>query len=57
MQNPPKQKYIEVVRLVGTCWEFPDGTRESGFLKADQKAKQLGMVLEQRQKWRYSNSH
>ena len=43
-----------VVRLVGTCWEFPDGTRMPDFWKADQKAKSLGMVLENRQEWRYS---
>lgn len=52
-----KHKEIRtVVRLVGTCWEFPDGQRIPDFLKADQKAKSLGMVLERRQKWRFSES-
>ncbi|WGL77922.1 hypothetical protein [Serratia marcescens] len=49
-------KPISVVRIVGSCWEFPDGQRIPDFLKADQKAKQLGMVLERRQKWRFSET-
>lgn len=43
-----------VVRIVGTCWEFPDGTRIPKFWAADQKAKSLGMVLEKRKDWRFS---
>ncbi|CAI2496154.1 Uncharacterised protein [Serratia ficaria] len=45
-----------VVRLVGICWEFPDGERIPDFLKADRKAKSLGMVLERHQKWRFSET-
>lgn len=43
-----------VVRLVGTCWEFPDGTHTPEFWRASQKAKSLGMVLEDRRDWRFS---
>jgi len=45
-----------VVRLVGICWEFPDGTRLSRFLAADRKAKSLGMELERRRDWRFSTT-
>lgn len=51
-----QQKIRPVVRLVGTCWEFPDGQRIPDFLKADKKAKALGMVLERHQKWRFSET-
>lgn len=51
-----EQKIRPVVRLVGTCWEFPDGQRIPDFLKADRKAKALGMVLERHQKWRFSET-
>lgn len=59
ISKPPAQKAVKatrVVRIVGTCWEFPDGQRIPEFLKADKKAKQLGMVLERRQKWRFSET-
>lgn len=49
-------KPISVVRIVGSCWEFPDGQRIPDFLKADKKAKSLGMVLERHQKWRFSET-
>lgn len=49
-------KTTSVVRIVGSCWEFPDGQRIPDFMKADKKAKQLGMVLERRQKWRFSEN-
>lgn len=49
-------KTTSVVRIVGSCWEFPDGQRIPDFLKADKKAKSLGMVLERHQKWRFSET-
>ncbi|MFC3950306.1 hypothetical protein [Serratia entomophila] len=49
-------KTISVVRIVGSCWEFPDGQRIPDFWKADQKAKALGMSLERHQKWRFSET-
>ncbi|MGP3273086.1 hypothetical protein ACTVPS_01730 [Serratia marcescens] len=49
-------KTTSVARIVGSCWEFPDGQRIPDFLKADKKAKSLGMVLERRQKWRFSET-
>ncbi|MBL3522821.1 hypothetical protein IM876_09110 [Serratia plymuthica] len=61
-ENPYVPKEVQpaepkrIVRLVGTCWEFPDGTRMPDFWKADQKAKQLGMVLESHQGWRFSET-
>lgn len=45
-----------VVRLVGTSWQFPDGTFTSHFFTAYQKAKSLGMVLESHSKWRFSEN-
>ncbi|WP_308378656.1 hypothetical protein [Serratia marcescens] len=49
-------KATQMVRIVGSCWEFPDGQRIPDFLKADKKAKSLGMVLERHQKWRFSET-
>lgn len=49
-------KFKTVVRYVGTCWEFPDGTFTSHFFTADQKAKSLGMVLEGKKDWRFSTN-
>ncbi|HGE8458770.1 TPA: hypothetical protein ACGD77_002978 [Serratia marcescens] len=49
-------KTTSVVRIVGSCWEFPDGQRIPDFLKADKKAKSLGMVLERHQEWRFSET-
>ncbi|MFP7606837.1 hypothetical protein [Serratia quinivorans] len=45
-----------VVRLVGTSWQFPDGTFTSHFFTAYQKAKSLGMVLQSHSKWRFSET-
>ena len=50
------EKATQMVRIVGTCWEFPGGQRIPDFLKADKKAKSLGMVLERHQKWRFSET-
>lgn len=57
-KSPAKKavKATRMVRIVGTCWEFPDGQRIPDFLKADKKAKSLGMVLERHQKWRFSET-
>lgn len=51
-----EDKVLTVVPIVGTSWEFPDGERIGDFSKADQKAKQLGMVLEHHKKWRFSKT-
>lgn len=51
-----EKKTSTIVPIVGTCWEFPDGTRLPDFLRADEKAKQLGMILAPRQKWRFSET-
>lgn len=59
ISKSPAQKTVketQMVRIVGTCWEFPDGQRIPDFLKADRKAKALGMVLERHQKWRFSET-
>ncbi|CAI1818226.1 Uncharacterised protein [Serratia quinivorans] len=45
-----------VIRQVGNGWTFPDGAFISHFLTADKKAKSLGMVLEFRSKWRFSET-
>lgn len=54
--SPKEDKVLTVVRIVGTCWIFPDGERIDDFSQADQKAKQLGMVLELHNKWRFSET-
>ncbi|HBC7418500.1 TPA: hypothetical protein KEY88_001158 [Serratia marcescens] len=59
LRKTPAQKAVKatrMVRIVGTCWEFPDGQRIPDFWKADQKAKALGMSLESHQKWRFSKT-
>lgn len=59
ISKSPAQKTVketQMVRIVGTCWEFPDGQRIPDFLKADRKAEALGMVLERHQKWRFSET-
>ncbi|HEJ7052563.1 TPA: hypothetical protein SMF43_001509 [Serratia marcescens] len=59
LSKTPTQKAVKetrMVRIVGTCWEFPDGQRIPDFWKADQKAKALGMSLERHQKWRFSET-
>lgn len=59
ISKSPTQKTVKATRMVsivGTCWEFPDGQRIPDFWKADQKAKALGMSLENRQKWRFSET-
>lgn len=38
-------------------WHFPDGEIIRDFLKADQKARSMGMELEQRKTGRFSPSH
>lgn len=45
-----------VIRQVGNGWKFPDGTFITHFLTAEKKAKSLGMVLEFRSKWRFSET-
>lgn len=59
INKSPAQKTVketQMVRIVGTCWEFPDGQRIPDFWKADKMAKALGMVLERHQKWRFSET-
>ncbi|WP_186367606.1 hypothetical protein [Yersinia aldovae] len=38
-------------------WKFPDGEVIFSFVKADAKAKELGMTLESDDRWRFSKSH
>lgn len=54
--KPNPRQIKTVVRLVGTSWQFPDGTVVPDFWAADQKAKSLGMALESHSKWRFSET-
>ncbi|WP_323086148.1 recombinase RecT [Providencia alcalifaciens] len=51
---------IRVVRYANSTknsWRFPDGSVVCDFLSADKKAKELGMTLEIRSQYNFSNSH
>jgi len=51
---------VRVVPFANTThnsWQFPDGEVVWQFTDAERKAKALGMVLEERRKWRFSDSH
>lgn len=58
MKSENKPVYI-VPFYDASCisWHFPDGEIIRDFLKADQKARSMGMELEQRKTGRFSPSH
>lgn len=58
MENETKQIII-IPFANSSCnsYRFPDGTIETNMWKASQKAKELGMQLEERNCWRFSGSH
>ncbi|MFS1564350.1 MAG: hypothetical protein ACL7AX_13260 [Candidatus Arsenophonus phytopathogenicus] len=41
----------------GDAWRFPDGEIVLGFFEAEKKAKEVGAMLEERKKSRFSPSH
>ncbi|MFS1583633.1 MAG: hypothetical protein ACL7AY_13350 [Candidatus Arsenophonus phytopathogenicus] len=41
----------------GDAWRFPDGEIVHGFFEAEKKAKEMGAVLEERKKSRFSPSY
>jgi recombination protein RecT len=56
----PAGHSVTVVPFANTtqnAWRFPDGTVISQLLAADRKAKGLGMVLEEKRRGRFSQSH
>ncbi|UIA94526.1 hypothetical protein LU632_26175 (plasmid) [Erwinia tracheiphila] len=56
----PARRTVMVVPFYNTnqnSWRFPDGEIVYRLLDAEKKAKSLGMVLEERRKWRFSDSH
>lgn len=56
----PVKRTVIVVPFFDTMqnsWRFPDGEIVYRLLDAEKKAKSLGMVLEERRKWRFSDSH
>jgi len=60
MHTEPTRRTVMVVPFYNTTqnsWRFPDGEIVYRLLDAEKKAKSLGMVLEERQKWRFSDSH
>ncbi|HGJ5884417.1 hypothetical protein [Arsenophonus sp.] len=57
---PNKDSDVWMARLVngtGDAWRFPDGEIVHGFFEAEKKAKEIGAVLEERKKCRFSPSH
>jgi hypothetical protein len=56
----PAGHSVTVVRFADasqTSYRFPDGTVVRGFLEAEQKAQEAGMVLETRKRGRFSEAH
>ncbi|WP_187153259.1 hypothetical protein [Candidatus Arsenophonus triatominarum] len=41
----------------GDAWRFRDGEIVHGFFEAEKKAKEMGAVLEERKKYRFSLGH
>lgn len=55
-----KDRDVWMARLAngtGDAWRFPDGEIVHGFFEAEKKAKEVGAVLEERKKSRFSPSH
>ncbi|ENN8378610.1 recombinase RecT [Providencia rettgeri] len=60
LQPKSKIEPIKIVRYANSTknsWRFPDGSVAYDFLSADRKAKELGMQLENRSQYRFSDSH
>lgn len=60
LQSKSKIEPIKIVRYANSTknsWRFPDGSVAYDFLSADRKAKELGMQLESRSQYRFSDSH
>ncbi|MEY1239809.1 recombinase RecT [Providencia manganoxydans] len=52
----PKQ-LVRFANTTGNSWRFPNGEVVYDFINADRKAKALGMELESRSQYNFSNSH
>ncbi|MEY0399638.1 hypothetical protein AB7W17_22365, partial [Providencia rettgeri] len=60
LQPKPEKAPVKIVRYANSTknsWRFPDGSVAYDFLSADRKAKELGMQLESRGQYRFSDSH
>lgn len=54
--SSPKQ-LVRFANTTGNSWRFPNGEVVYDFINADRKAKALGMELESRSQYNFSNSH
>ncbi|WP_140187425.1 recombinase RecT [Providencia stuartii] len=54
--SSPKQ-LVRFANTTGNSWRFPNGEVVYDFINADRKAKSLGMELESRSQYNFSNSH
>ncbi len=54
--SSPKQ-LVRFANTTGNSWRFPNGEVVYDFINADRKAKALGMELESRNQYNFSNSH
>lgn len=54
--SSPKQ-LVRFANTTGNSWRFPNGEVIYDFINADRKAKSLGMELESRSPYTFSNSH
>ncbi|MEX9875769.1 recombinase RecT [Providencia rettgeri] len=60
LQPKPEKAPVKIVRYANATknsWRFPDGSVAYDFLSAERKAKELGMQLESRGQYRFSDSH
>lgn len=57
MSNNQQTPVVRFYNANKNSWKFPDGKVIFSFTEADTKAKELGMILESEDKWRFSKSH
>lgn len=57
MENTPQKQLIPFANASQCSWRFPDGQVILSAFEAHKKADALGMELEKRSQWRFSDSH
>lgn len=57
MDTNSQKVMVRFYNASGTAWQFPDGAIIRNAYEAQRKADKLGMILEQRNLRRFSNSH
>ncbi|CAJ0990719.1 hypothetical protein SODG_004998 [Sodalis praecaptivus] len=57
MDTNSQKVMVRFYNASGTAWQFPDGAIIFNAYEAQRKADKLGMILEQHNLRRFSNSH